>query len=254
MKKIEDCDIHKGHRARMRKKLEKYGGDIFDTYELLEMLLYGAVAGKDTNPISKRLLAAFGSLDGVLSAERDKLLEVDGIGERTANLITKVGSLSELLSSCPETDTEKYNDYRKVGECFLEMLKGADDYRVAVLLLDNSMRKIDAKVVFKGLDFQSGGVHASKFVSLAISSGASVVMIAHNHPFGPAFPSEGDIATTDAVASALSGVGVVLAEHYLFSGENYIGILKEFRRQVRQQPELQRFFDSKREYLGERAL
>ena len=59
---IEDKDIHKGHRARMRSKLESYGPRIFDTYELLEMLLYYVIPYRDTNPIAKRLLAAFGSL------------------------------------------------------------------------------------------------------------------------------------------------------------------------------------------------
>ena len=61
---IDDSRIHEGHRERMRKKLLKHGQDIFDTYELLEMLLYHVIPYKDTNPIAKRLLYAFGSLDG----------------------------------------------------------------------------------------------------------------------------------------------------------------------------------------------
>ena len=47
--------IHKGHRQRMRAKLKAHGARVFDTYELLEMLLYYVVPYKDTNPIAKRL-------------------------------------------------------------------------------------------------------------------------------------------------------------------------------------------------------
>ena len=36
---ISDDRIHEGHRGRMRAKLRAYGQSIFDTYELLEMLL-----------------------------------------------------------------------------------------------------------------------------------------------------------------------------------------------------------------------
>jgi DNA repair protein RadC len=52
----------------MRRKFFDYGDEIFDTYELLEMLLYTVIPVTDTNPLAKRLLAVFGGLDGVLSA------------------------------------------------------------------------------------------------------------------------------------------------------------------------------------------
>ena len=57
---INDDRIHEGHRGRMRAKLLAHGQNIFDTYELLEMLLYHVIPYKDTNPVAKRLLYAFG--------------------------------------------------------------------------------------------------------------------------------------------------------------------------------------------------
>ena len=65
---LPDEKLHVGHRARMRRKFLSYGSRIFDTYELLEMLLYHAIPYKDTNPVAKRLLMEFGSLEGVLTA------------------------------------------------------------------------------------------------------------------------------------------------------------------------------------------
>ena len=46
-------NIHKGHRQRMREKLVRAGDVAFNTYELLEMLLYYVIPYKDTNPISQ---------------------------------------------------------------------------------------------------------------------------------------------------------------------------------------------------------
>ena len=51
---IPDDRIHYGHRARMRSKLITHGQRIFDTYELLEMLLYHTVPYKDTNPTKRK--------------------------------------------------------------------------------------------------------------------------------------------------------------------------------------------------------
>ena len=94
---IPDEKMHGGHRARMRKKLLKHGPDIFDTYELLEMLLYYSIPYKDTNPVSKRLLMELSDLDGVLSASPERLVEINGIGERTAELIASVDSVGDAV-------------------------------------------------------------------------------------------------------------------------------------------------------------
>ena len=40
MREENDAAVHGGHRARMRNKFLRYGAAPFDSYELLEMLLY----------------------------------------------------------------------------------------------------------------------------------------------------------------------------------------------------------------------
>ena len=69
--------IHAGHRARMRAKFARNSVDSFETYELLEMLLYHVIPYKNTHPVSKNLLFRFGNIDGVFSARR----VYDGLGE-----------------------------------------------------------------------------------------------------------------------------------------------------------------------------
>ena len=139
---IEDKDIHKGHRARMRAKLEAYGPRIFDTYELLEMLLYYAIPYRDTNPIAKRLLAAFGSLDGVLSASKEELAKVDGIGEKCAELITLVGRvIVEDMSLSARRPVRVFDDYHDTGR-FLVSHFEESGASVCMMMLDSGMRLI----------------------------------------------------------------------------------------------------------------
>ena len=40
----------------MRAKLQKYGGDVFEPHELLEMLLYFSIPQKNTNPTAHALI------------------------------------------------------------------------------------------------------------------------------------------------------------------------------------------------------
>ena len=92
-----DKYLHRGHRSRMRRRFVENGARSLESHELLEMLLFHVIPYKNTNPVSKKLLLRFGSLDGVFSAEREQLLGVEGVGLAVANFIVAVGELMSAV-------------------------------------------------------------------------------------------------------------------------------------------------------------
>ena len=251
-KLIPDDRIHEGHRQRMRAKLLTHGQRIFDTYELLEMLLYIVVPYKDTNPIAKRLLAACGSLDEVFRAEVAELTKVNGIGERAADFIRIVGRLSDIIGAEIMPDRNLgFENYQSVGEHLVKYFSGSDKNSVVAIFLDNGMRPIGVKKLYD-LDYESGGVKAKPFVDEAIRRRAVVVITAHNHPFGPFYPTPGDRETNTMITNALSMAGIVHAEHYIVSGEKYAGIgsLKNFISGVSQTPAISEFLEGRDRLTG----
>ena len=220
---IPDSQIHLGHRERMRRKFSAYGDEIFDTYELLEMLLYTVIPVRDTNPLAKRLLAAFGGLDGVLSATKEELLAVDGVGAITAEYLTKVGALPAALKNSENQPEAQLSDYEEIGEYLVDYFDGKENYCVAELLLDNSMRPIGIFDVFS-CDYGKGSVNAAPFLDLAISNRAACAVIAHNHPFGPLYPSHSDLLTHKIIVDGFKHSGIELLDHYLVSGRGYMQI------------------------------
>ena len=212
-------NAHVGHRARMKEKLLSFGDRIFNTYELLEMLLYYAIPYKDTNPIAKALLKRFSSLDGVLSARRDELLAVDGIGPKAAELICEVGRVNLF---------ERENGYaQKISaqEYFTRLLKEERSCSVFLSLLDNKLNLIKT-VRICDTDYSSGGVRSEPFIEQALKSGASSVIIAHNHPHGAPVASEGDLATNAMIVRDLAAAGVSVIEHFIISGERCRGFMR----------------------------
>lgn len=217
-------DIHRGHRSRMREKFIKYGADVFETYELLEILLYNSIASKDTNPVAKRLLTAFKTLDGVLSAELSDLVKTDGLGPRSASVIKAASLVPEILKLESASKLKEFLTYSSAANYFINYFSGADGYKISMLLLDNDMLPIKIVDLYDK-DFQSGGVNSHPFVTEAIKARASAVIIAHNHPFGPSFPGEGDRSTNQMVRKALSDVDVLLVEHYVVCGSQAVGFV-----------------------------
>ena len=250
---ISDDRIHEGHRGRMRAKLVSYGQRIFDTYELLEMLLYNVVPYKDTNPIAKRLLFAFGNLDGVFSADKEELMRVNGIGERAAEFIKLVYRLSEIIGAeiLPKRST-KFADYQNVGEYLLGYFFEIESKQTIAIFLDSSMRPIKIKKMCD-VDFESGGIKAKPFVDEAIRTRAAVVITAHNHPFGPFYPTPGDRESNTMITEALAMAGVVHAEHYIVSGDSYAGIgsLKNFANRLSQTAAIDGFIEGRDKFGGE---
>ena len=241
---ISDDRIHEGHRGRMRAKLRAYGQSIFDTYELLEMLLYSVVPMKDTNPIAKQLLHAFGSLDGVFSADREALLGVPGVGERVADLLMGVGAL-ECAMYTDDGDVDKiYSDYDKAGAAFADLFRDCTEPCVGVMLLDNSMRLISLEIIYEH-DFDSADVRPRRFVDAALRAHAAVVITGHCHPHGPLFMTPGDRVTSNVIREAMKAIGITVLEHFVVTGERYIGTMSNIENRLYADAGVTDFIDSR---------
>ena len=231
----------------MRAKLLSHGRSIFDTYELLEMLLYHSVPYRDTNPISKRLLYAFGGLDGVFNTDAERLVEVNGVGEKTCALLHAVGELQNILGAeILSDDLPELSSFEQVGEYLVEYFRGATKKCVVAAFFDSSMRLLRIKKLYD-LEYESGGVRAKAFIDEAVACNAAVIISAHNHPFSATYPTEGDRETNYMITDALATAGFIHAEHYIISGNHYSGIgsMKRFTTaRLGQMPAVSQFVSS----------
>ena len=86
--------MHSGHRQRMRERIEKNGLDSLADHEVLEVLLYYVQPRVNTNQQAHRLMKKFGSLSAVLNADVTALMEVEGIGEKSALFLSSLSEIS----------------------------------------------------------------------------------------------------------------------------------------------------------------
>ena len=233
----------------MKAKLAEHGGRIFDTYELLEMLLYYVIPYKDTNPIAKRLLAEFGSLDGVFRAEREALLRVPGIGERCADFLLDVARSPEIceLSSTMRPNT-LFDTYTNAGSFFVSYFAEEREASIAVMLLDDRMRLLGVRNI-PGDNFGSGAVHSRYFIDHAIRLGATVAIIGYTHRNGIAYPYEGDLVTGRMVRDDMAEVGVTVMEQFVIGTNGYTSALAMSKLRAPATPAMEKFYKTRREAL-----
>src|SRR5262245_24328245 len=70
-----------GHRERLRARFLEAGAPALADYELLELVLFRALPRRDLKPLTKTLLATFGSFAEVICAPKERLREIKGMGE-----------------------------------------------------------------------------------------------------------------------------------------------------------------------------
>ena len=87
-----------GHRQRLRDRFMEAGGAALADYELLELLLFRAIARRDVKPLAKALIARFGSFSEVIAARPERLREIDGLGEAAICEIKLVEAAARKLA------------------------------------------------------------------------------------------------------------------------------------------------------------
>ncbi len=217
--------LHAHHRDRLRRRFSKEGGASFEDHNLLELLLFYAIPRRDTNDLAHLLLNRFGSVAGVLSAKRDALCTVPGIGENTAILLELVFELCRRSNAETVQDIGKMDTPEKISSYFLTMYSGIHEEQVYMMMLDEKQKMIDCVHVGDG-DINVAAFHMRKLVGRALESHAASVVIAHNHLNTIAIPSSTDIDTTAQILAAFDLVGIRVVEHLLIAGKACMPIIQ----------------------------
>ena len=88
-----------GHRKRLRERFLNEP-KVLPDYELLEMLLFVSSSRTDVKPLAKKLLAKFGSLAKVLTAENIELEKVEGMNVAAIASIKSVREAGSRFTVC----------------------------------------------------------------------------------------------------------------------------------------------------------
>lgn len=204
------------HRTRLRDRFAADDGASMPDYELLELILFRAILRRDTKPLAKRLIARFGSLAGVLAADRANIIQEEGAGPAVAGLIKAAHQVGirqarEDLKECQIFDSwDKVLDYCRaaIGHLPRESFH--------LLFLERKNGLIAAEQQSAGTVDQTS-VYPREVIKRALELNASALVMVRNHPSGDPTPSDADIEITRAVEAAGQSLGVALHDHVIIA-------------------------------------
>lgn len=224
-------NLHENHRARVRETFKRMGADGMPDHNLLELLLFYSIPRKDTNEIAHRLIAAFGSLSRVFDASYEELMEIDGIGESSALLISMIPSICRRYIESSNSPKVNLSEPEEAMNYIIRKYYGSNKVESFYMLcLDAVGNLLNCCKLGEGTP-GSVIVDKRKVLETALRNKADKVIFAHNHPNGIAAPSKDDINMTSELSSVLFSVGIRLADHIIVAGNEAVSLasVEKFR-------------------------
>ncbi|MCQ2474300.1 MAG: DNA repair protein RadC [Clostridia bacterium] len=214
---------HKNHRARLRLTFRKTGIENMPDHNILEFLLFYSIPRIDTNELAHRLIDRFGSLRRVFDASYEQLLEIEGMGESSALLISSIPALTRKYIECGAPSKIVLTDCAEAEEYIVKKFYGCSKEILYMLCLDSMGTLINCVNLGEGTS-KSIEIDKRAAVENALINKADVVIFAHNHPNGIAAPSKEDIFLTEEFANIFSGIGIRLADHIIVAGNESLSL------------------------------
>lgn len=208
---------------RPRERLSRLGPEFLSEQELLACLLGRGVAGESVLVSVRRLLAAFGSLQGLAEASVEQLATVHGIGPAKAVQLKAAVELSRRLSRPAGGDHVAVESAEAAAAFVRPYFADKQKEHVVALLLDARRRVIRLAPIAVG-SLSASLVHPRELFKEAIAASAAAVIVAHNHPSGDPQPSEHDVALTRRLVEAGRLLGIEVLDHLIVGRDGVVSL------------------------------
>ncbi len=216
----EGAPHYHGHRERLRARFREAGADAVSDYELLELVLFRAIPQRDVKPLSKELIAKFGSFAEVVAAPEKRLAEVKGLGDAAITELKVVLAAASRLARGEVRKRTVLSSWGSVLDYCRTTMAFADREQFRVLFLDKRNQLIADEVQQTGT-VDHTPVYPREVIKRALELSATAIILVHNHPSGDPTPSRADIQMTQAIVDVAKPLGIAVHDHIIVGKEGH---------------------------------
>lgn len=214
---------HDGHRERMRQRARETDMRGFQPHEVLEFLLMYAIPRRDVNPLAHKLIERFGSLSGVLDARPEELMQVPGVGENAATLLSSLVSVFSAYQRDRWRKRPCLFSRKEAGEFCTALFSRQKVESIVIVCLDVHKAVLASEMLTQGTVSETP-LYPREVVAYALRHQAHSVILAHNHPSGDTRPSMDDLRITLEIRDALRTMDITLEDHFIIAGSRFTSL------------------------------
>lgn len=200
-------------------------GALSDT-ELTAILLGNGQKGTNVLDLARNVLVAVDGLTGLARADGGDLVGLPGLGEaKTCRLLAAV-ELGKRLATAEPATRICLSDADTVADYLMPRMRYLDKEHFSAVIVNTKNQ------VLKVLDIAVGSlsqaiVHPRELFKEAIKSGAAGMIVAHNHPSGDPYPSQGDVQLTSRLRKIGELLGIELIDHIVIGDGSYVSFKRQ---------------------------
>jgi DNA repair protein RadC len=216
-----------GHRGRLRERFSKNRLDGFHDYEVVELLLTYAIARRDVKPLAKALLRRFGTLHKLFEATRSELMEVDGVGENAATLLTLLKPLTKEYLGARIDTRQKITSAEDAVAAAKNVAPAIGSLSTLYLNTKNEVLYVEEAGAAYG---QEGSITPKAIIESAIERNAkSIIFVRTLSPDAPIPKSveQEELAAVKAVATAANTLDIAVHDYIISSEEEHLSAREE---------------------------
>ena len=199
---------------RPRERLLNHGADALKTAELIAILLRTGTRGRSALETAELLLGRFPALHDLAGADVEDLRHVPGIGRDKALCLKTAFTLARRMAAEIHGEATLLDAPDRVADLLREEVRQYQVEHFHVIHLNTRRRLIRRDRIARGT-LDSLIVHPREVFRMAISSNASAIILAHNHPSGDPAPSEADIKVTRDLIRAGQLLKIEVLDHII---------------------------------------
>jgi DNA repair protein RadC len=210
-----------GHRDRLRTRFRDKGASALADYELLEMALFRAILRGDTKPMAKALLKRFGTLSEVLAASRERLKEIDGVGDRVVDELKLIRAFAERIAGEAVRKRTLLSSWSALLDYCRTAMAFEEREQFRILFLDKKNQLLADEVQQTGT-VDHTPVYPREVIRRALELSATALILVHNHPSGDPTPSRADIQMTNTIIDIGKPLGIAVHDHLIIGREGHV--------------------------------
>ncbi len=213
---------------QLRERLQVYGSQTLLTEELVAIILGTGTPRTDALELSRKLLAKYGGLGGLLQADFGELNQEHGLGQARTSLLKATLEVGRRLGM-PSAE-EKYQIISPADAARLVMPEMAylEYEQLRILVLDTKNRVVDNRTLYQGTA-HSSVLRAAEIFRTAIIRNCPGVIICHNHPSGDPKPSEEDLEANKQLVTAGQVLDIDVVDHLIIGNHRFVSLKEQLR-------------------------